>query len=81
MKRQSLNQGWLFYLGDSPPGGSIEAEGWCEIDLPHDWSIEGERDPENPSGASGGFFPMGRGWYGRLIDVPEAWRGDRKSVG
>lgn len=50
------------------------------MDLPHDWSIEGTIDPQNPTGGSGGFFPAGVGWYRRTFTAPEAWRAKRISV-
>src|SRR5690606_10838272 len=40
-----------------------------------DWSITLERGPDEPSGASGGFFPMGRGWYRKTFTAPREWQG------
>ena len=31
--------------------------------LPHDWSIEGPFDRQNPTGGAGAFLPAGVGWY------------------
>jgi len=73
----SLNPAWQFHLGDPnawrwgpPPQWS-----WQDVDLPHDWSIELERSPENPSGYDGGYFPTGFGWYQKVIRAPLSWQG------
>ena len=60
---------WRFFPGD-PSGAEspgFEADGWRALDLPHDWSIEGKVDLKNPMGGSGGFFPVGIGWYRRNL--------------
>jgi len=77
MQRASFNQGWQFHLGNHEGWGwqLPKDTDWRPVDLPHDWSIEQERAPGNPSGVSGGFFPMGNGWYRKTFEVPESWRG------
>lgn len=82
MHKQSLNHAWRFILDDParPLGVQADTTAWRVLDLPHDWSIELERDPANPSGVSNGWFAMGRGWYARTIDAPEAWRGKKVLV-
>jgi beta-galactosidase len=79
LERHSLDSGWRFYLGD-PPGmhwRELDDTGWPEVRLPHDWSIGLERNPDEPCGNSGGYFPTGRGVYRKRIDAPEAWSGRR----
>lgn len=39
------------------------------LDLPHDWSIEGEYNESNPSGISGAFLPTGIGWYRKNLNI------------
>jgi beta-galactosidase len=79
MQKLSLNSGWRFFLGDITRRKPLEPDdpAWRLLDLPHDWSIELDRSPDAPSTASGGFFPMGRAWYQKTIDAPEAWRGKK----
>src|SRR4051794_28723062 len=48
---------------------------WRVLDLPHDWSIEGEISAKNPSGGSGGYLPTGIGWYRKTFKVPNKWKG------
>jgi beta-galactosidase len=77
MQKQSLNQGWQFWL--NPPDQSHykfpqNAE-WQAIDLPHDWSIALPRGEKEISGPSNGFFPMGRGFYRKTFQAPSEWQG------
>lgn len=82
MKKQSLNTDWRFLYGEpiDRRWREIDESQWRTVDLPHDWSIEMDRDPDAPSGASNGFFPMGRGYYRKAIEVPEEWRGKKVFV-
>lgn len=79
MQRQNFDREWYFHLGDLSEGRWREPDysKWSRVDLPHDWSIEQKTDPAHPSGASGGFFPMGAGWYRKIFNVPEEWRGKK----
>ena len=73
---------WKFSLGD-PVGAeaqSFDDSHWRKVDLPHDWSIEGRPDKENPTGAGGGYFPAGVGWYRKSFSAPADWRDKRVSV-
>ncbi len=82
MQKLSLNSDWRFNFGDPDRHRRMEPDDstWRRLDLPHDWSIELERDALAPSTASGGFFPMGRAWYHKTIDAPEAWSGKKVLV-
>jgi beta-galactosidase len=46
---------------------------WRSLNLPHDWSIEGEFRPEHHVDA--GFLPRGTGWYRRHFRLDEGDRG------
>jgi hypothetical protein len=61
----SFNRNWAFHLGDLPNGASpsLDDSAWRKLDLPHDWSIEGDFAQSNLSGASGGFLPGGIGLW------------------
>ena len=82
MQRWRFDQEWRFHLGDIAEGRWREPDDstWRLVDLPHDWSIELERDPANPSGSAGGYFPMGLGWYRKTFAAPEAWCGKKVRV-
>jgi len=82
VQRWRFDQEWRFHLGDIAEGRWREPDDstWRLVDLPHDWSIELERDPANPSGSAGGYFPMGLGWYRKTFAAPEAWCGKKVRV-
>jgi beta-galactosidase len=78
----AADSGWKFQLGD-PSGAearSFADESWRDVELPHDWSIEGRPDKDNPTGRGGGYFPAGTGWYRKTFSVPPEWKGKRVSV-
>jgi beta-galactosidase len=73
---------WRFFLGD-PAGAetaSFDDSSWRKVDLPHDWSIESAPAKDSPSGAGGGFFPGGTGWYRKAFHAPAEWKGKPVSV-
>jgi beta-galactosidase len=52
---------------------NYDATGWRELDLPHDWAVEGPfKQDEN---ISQGYRPRGIGWYRRQFKVEAADRG------
>ena len=69
---ESFNSGWKFNLGDMEaamqPG--FDDATWRTLDLPHDWSIEGEFSPDNPATVGGGALPGGIGWYRKTFTLP-----------
>ncbi len=76
-RKQLFDYNWKFFPGDSPTAVNkdFDDESWRDLDLPHDWSIEGKIDQKNPTGGGGGYFPAGIGWYRKKFDVPPAWKG------
>jgi beta-galactosidase len=79
MKKLNLSRNWHFYLGELEWGrwGKHDYSTWRLLDLPHDWSIELPRDPKNVTGDSGGWFPMGIGWYQKYLEINPEWRGQK----
>jgi beta-galactosidase len=78
----SADAKWKFFLGD-PAGAetmSFSDSAWRSVDLPHDWSIEGAPSEKNPTGAGGGYFPAGVGWYRKTFTAPASWKGKQVSV-
>ncbi|TNF40544.1 MAG: glycoside hydrolase family 2, partial [Bacteroidetes bacterium] len=72
----SFNQGWKFALaaGDEAAQPGFDDSGWRELDLPHDWSIEGEFSQDNPATPGGGALPGGIGWYRKTFRMNAADR-------
>ena len=64
---QSLEKGWEFVLSDATIDELDSVVGWRAVDVPHDWSIEGEFDRSNPTGQGGAYLPAGIGWYRKII--------------
>ena len=63
------------------PGGDVpfvqpqfDEAGWRQLNLPHDWGIEGPFKQEYP-GETGKLPWWGVGWYRKHIDVPASDRG------
>ncbi|PWK79073.1 beta-galactosidase [Mucilaginibacter oryzae] len=70
----NFDKSWLFHLGDLA-GAQIAGfndAGWRKLDLPHDWSIEGKFNKDNPAKPEGGALPGGIGWYRKVFTVPAA---------
>jgi beta-galactosidase len=74
-----LNNDWRFLLEDGLNNGliSFNDSSWRQLNLPHDWSIEGKYDVRNPSGPQGGYMPCGIGWYRKHFNIPESEKGKR----
>jgi beta-galactosidase len=74
--REDFNNNWKFHLGDA--GGAELPEyadsSWRDLDLPHDWSIEGEFSEQHPASPGGGALPGGTGWYRKSFRVPATAR-------
>ncbi|MBD3352929.1 MAG: DUF4982 domain-containing protein [Candidatus Lokiarchaeota archaeon] len=82
-----LNKSWFFHLGDCEGAERVdfEDEEWRELNLPHDWSIEGRfiqfRD-ENWYMFKNldhriGYLPQGIGWYRKHLEIPVNCEGKR----
>jgi beta-galactosidase len=57
--------------GTHPAGGAAHPDyddsDWRQVDLPHDWAVEGNFDPQaNPYH---GFLPVGVGWYRKTFEL------------
>lgn len=77
---ENFDEGWKFFKGDRPGGQAVafDDSDWRKLDLPHDWSIEGPYDKEDPSGAPCGYLPCGIGWYRKTFHLEPEYAG--KSV-
>jgi len=77
-----FNYDWKFQLGDFSKARSINFDdsNWRALDLPHDWSIEGQPELNNPSGNDGGYYPTGIGWYRKTFNVTSDWKDQKVSI-
>lgn len=74
LRKQSFDSNWLFSLKDNQEAKSIQFDdsSWRIVNLPHDWSIEGNIDVKNAMGNDGGYFPDGIGWYRKQFFIPKS---------
>ncbi len=74
---ENFNRGWKFNLGDLQDAqvSGFDDSDWRILNLPHDWSIEGEFSPDNPATPGGGALPGGIGWYRKTFQIPESEKG------
>ena len=73
--RVSFNRDWQFYLGETTDNAK-----WRQLNLPHDWSIEGEFSEKHPAGTGGGALPGGIGWYRKTFTLPTTSSGKQVFV-
>ena len=69
----NFNENWKFHLGDTAGASArqFNDRSWRTINLPHDWSIEGRPEINNPSGNDGGYYPAGIGWYRKTFNFQQ----------
>ena len=68
---------WKFKAGDADQAQNprFDDSDWRRLNLPHDWSIEGQFSPDHPATPGGGALPGGTGWYRKMFQIPESARG------
>ena len=73
---QNFDKDWRFLQRDTAGAEqtAFNDAKWRQLDLPHDWSIEGSYDKNNKTGRGGGYLPAGIGWYRKSFDVPTAFQ-------
>lgn len=67
-----FTKNWKFMLGDE---NNVQTpiyndSDWRVLDLPHDWSIEGQFSEHHLSTTQGGALPTGIGWYRKTFTIP-----------
>ncbi len=77
--RTSLDFDWKFILEDVQGAENTDYDdsSWRNVDIPHDWSIEGEYKESNKSGIAGAYLPTGIGWYRKNIDITDLQDDDK----
>lgn len=68
----SFDLDWQFLKVDVPGAEqpAFDDRAWRTLNVPHDWSIEGPFDQNNPTGSGGGYLPSGIGWYHKRFTLP-----------
>jgi beta-galactosidase len=92
-ERILFDRNWRFHQGETAPGGSVSPDapefddtGWRQLNLPHDWMIEGVTsskaedmdgpfDKGSPARAGGAYLDGGVGWYRKTFTLPATDQG------
>lgn len=71
---------WKFSLTDKQEYAEkiYDDQSWEDIQLPHDWSIKLNYDPEISGSAA--HLPGGIGWYRKSFHIPNSYRGKSVSI-
>lgn len=71
-KASKFNKEWVFQLKDSEQfcKADVDDSKWRKLELPHDWSIEGQLSPTLASCT--GYLPGGIGWYRKHFTMTAA---------
>ncbi|MDI5949920.1 sugar-binding domain-containing protein [Flavobacterium yafengii] len=79
---EDFNKNWNFKLGDYPTAiqSNFNTADWKTLQLPHDWSIEGAFNKDNPTKQAQAFLPAGKGWYRKTFTLPEDWKNKNVSI-
>jgi beta-galactosidase len=80
-RRIDFDDDWRFYKGEAPgaEAAAFNDSQWRQLNLPHDWAIEGPFDPTlNPHTGALPYF--GTGWYRKSFSVPESGKGKYFSI-
>jgi beta-galactosidase len=69
----SFDNDWGFFKGFDANAETVDFidSAWRKVNVPHDWSIEGPFDANNPTGAAGGFLPAGIGMYRKHFSLSD----------
>jgi beta-galactosidase len=72
-QRLLMDYNWKFIQSDIKYAETINFDDskWRTLNLPHDWSIEGEFTEGAPTTGYGGYLPAGIGWYRKHFSVAQ----------
>jgi len=76
--KTNIDFGWRFINRDFPheeETHQVNELPWRDVNLPHEWSIEGPFDENNNT--TQGFLPMEIGWYRKGLHFPDSYAGKK----
>lgn len=78
---QSFNQDWSFQKGETGRESisAFDDATWRELDLPHDWAIEGPFDKTHDA-RTGGLPIYGTAWYRKQFTIEASQKGKNVSI-
>lgn len=85
LRKLHFSEGWRFQLEDGESLVEARQKGfndsaWRRVNLPHDWSIELDFNPESASTHEGGYLDGGIGWYRKTFALPQWTAGKKLSI-
>jgi beta-galactosidase len=81
-QRLLMDYDWKFMQSDvkNAEQQNFDDRQWRTLNLPHDWSIEGEFNKNEPTKGSGGFLPAGIGWYRKHFSLSKIEQNQRLCI-
>jgi beta-galactosidase len=78
----SFDTDWRFFKADNEGAekSTFDDSKWRKLDVPHDWSIEGPYDRNNPTSRGGGYLPAGIGWYRKTFSLDNSYNNKKVSI-
>lgn len=81
----NFNDSWRFKREtdgkmDGVQDPDFDDTSWRQLNLPHDWSIELDFNPDSPATHEGGFLDGGTGWYRKTFTIPSSMKDKRISI-
>jgi len=72
----NFDAGWSFKKNITPWTWryKYESANWEKVNLPHDWSIKGPFNKEEPSGGYGAYLPTGTGVYRKSFTLDKSMK-------
>ena len=79
--RESFDFNWKFFKRDAVGADKPDFNDtdWRNLDLPHDWSIEGPFR-EEPDSMTFAHLPTGTGWYRKHFNIPAAYSSKKVTI-
>jgi beta-galactosidase len=77
-----MDYNWKFIQADvtNAEKPAFDDSNWRTLDLPHDWSIEGEFKKDAPTTGYGGYLPAGIGWYRKHFTISNIQEGQQSWI-
>jgi beta-galactosidase len=78
-QRVLMDYNWKFIQSDIKEAEKPDFDDtkWRTLNLPHDWSIEGEFKEDAITKGPGGYLPTGIGWYRKRFNLPSVDKGQQ----
>ena len=77
-----MDSNWKFIQSDIKDAEkqSFDDTTWRTLNIPHDWSIEGEFKEDAITKGPGGYLPTGVGWYRKHFSISSISKGQQFSI-